>query len=543
MVLATSQHGELTKDAYSSSAVVALLSDARTYPQRPREVTVIETHISWVFLTDRHAFKLKKPVKFDFLDYSTPELRCAACQQELALNRRLAGDVYLEVVPITISSHGRLRLGGGGTPVDWVVKMRRLPAERTLSRLIECHGLSDAELDQIAVKLANFYGRLPPLSTRTERYRQQLETHVQENRRELLAPRHELDTALVERVHAAQLRALRIHPETFDDRVCDGRLVEGHGDLRPEHIYLTGGAGPVIIDAIEFNAELRQLDVLDELGFLAMECAYLGAAQVGGRILQRYCEVSGDTPPPELVPFYNCYRACVRAKVHALRAQQVESGARGADRQAALAYLRLADRYADELGPPLLLIVRGLSGTGKSTLAAALAEALGIGLLQTDAIRRDRFGASSAPAAYESGIYRPQQRLEVYDEMFRLAGKALDDRRSIVLDGTFLSSLLRAQAASLARRHAAAPLLVHCYCEDEVVAERISARRAAGESLSEARPEFLVQQRAHEEADPPGLAVSHVDTNASLPAMLQQVYDDIRLMLRDARYHAGHRPV
>jgi aminoglycoside phosphotransferase family enzyme len=306
-----------------------------------------ETHISWVFLTDRFAYKLKKPVRYDFLDFSTPQARRAACEAELRLNQRLARDIYLEVLPIARNLHGRLRWGGSSAPVDWVVKMRRLPADRMLDGLIRSGCLSNTDVDKLASTLARFFHEASPLVIAPGDYRQSLQDHVRGNRRELLAPSHALPAEMTKRIHAAQLRFLELQPDRFDERVCDGRVIEGHGDLRPEHICLLHQ--PVIFDCIEFNADLRRLDVADELSFLSMECDRLGADWVGDRVIQAYRRISNDPVAEDVLNFYKSYRACVRAKVAALRADQVQPAMPHADPDS-LAYLKLADRYAATLG-------------------------------------------------------------------------------------------------------------------------------------------------------------------------------------------------
>ena len=519
--------------------VVTFLLDPRTYAERPAAVELIETHISWVFLTSRYAYKLKKPVQFDFLDFSTPALRQRACLDELQLNRRLSPETYLEVFPITLSKRGRLQLNGDGQPIDWVLKMRRLPAERTLEKKILDSSLTMVEVDQIAGKLAEFYRRLPPLSLRTEDYRQHLLQHVQANLHQLSQASTQLDSLQVRRVHAAQLQLLRLWPEWFDNRVCDGRIVEGHGDLRPEHIYLTPPPGPTIIDCVEFNAEYRQLDVLDELSFLAMECDYLGAMRVSERLLEQYFRTSGDNPPWRLGPFYRCYRACVRAKVHALRAAQLAAEKAQASWETVTAYLHLADRYAATLGRPLLILVRGLTGVGKSTLAMALADTLGSDLLQTDAIRRELFPAGDPHASFGQGIYQPEHRQQVYDELLVRAEQLLRQRQSVILDGTFLTTELRERVLTLGERQRAAALIVTCYCPPEVAAERIAARRSAGSSLSESRPEYVRLQGESDQPDLPHFPTARIDTSLSVPAMLSEVLPQIRRSLDRANFAAS----
>ncbi len=456
-----------------SLRIVEMLSDPASYDGEASGVECVETHISWVFLTDRHAYKLKKPVRFDFLDFSTPQRRRQACDEEVRLNRRLARHVYLGVVPI-VRHNRHLALAGSGVAVDWLVKMRRLPQQRSLDRLIESRQLVREQVDQIAELLSQFYTQLPPLMMRTGDYQQRLERYVQENRAALLKSESDLDREVVHRTHEAQLLLLQLARDAFDHRVLDGRIVEGHGDLRPEHIYFA--PHPTIIDCIEFNAEFRQLDVMDELCFLAMECDRLGATNVGQAIIARYRADADDRCPERLTAYYKSYRACVRAKVAALRAVQLADAPRAAAIASAAEYLRLADEYRKQIGLPVLLVVRGLSGTGKTTLATRLAETLGIERFETDAIRRELFGKSDSPAGYGEANYEPERRARVYDELLRRAGALIETGRSVIVDGTFLTTASRATAPALAGGGRAIPLVVQCHSTEEVARERIEAR-------------------------------------------------------------------
>ena len=312
------QAAEDRDDWPQSTAIAEWLKRPGTYKEPVSRVALKETHISWVFLTDRFVYKLKKPVRFDFLDFRSVEARHEACQAELRLNQRLARGVYLGVVPICADASGRLSLDGSGQIVDWVVKMRRLPADRMLDELIRNGRLTHEEAMRLAGTLASFYHGLSPVTMGASDYRQSIERHVRANREELLKPLHRLPASLIKRVHAAQLRFLQLQGGQFEDRVCDGRIVEGHGDLRPEHICLDGI--PAIFDCIEFNEDFRRLDVVDELGFLAMECDLLGADRIGAQIVDAYRSACHDQFSDELWSFYKCYRACVRAKVAVLRA-------------------------------------------------------------------------------------------------------------------------------------------------------------------------------------------------------------------------------
>ncbi|MBI2478750.1 MAG: phosphotransferase, partial [Planctomycetia bacterium] len=293
--------------------IAELLQREAGYAAEPGAAQQIETHISWVFLTERFAYKLKKPVRFDFLDFSTAELRRQACENEVRLNRRLAPRVYLGVVPVVLTAAGHLALDGSGVPVDWVVKMRRLPAENALDVLIRDGSVSPIAIEQLATTLTTFYEKAPPVTMTIDNYRRNIERHAianRENRDELAAEMHCLDQRQIRRTHSALLRVLKLAPDLLDERVRNGRIVEGHGDLRPEHIYFN--PSPVVIDCIEFNQEFRTLDVIDELAFLAMECDLLADEQIAKSIFERYFERSEDAPPRQLIDFYRLYRACVR---------------------------------------------------------------------------------------------------------------------------------------------------------------------------------------------------------------------------------------
>lgn len=509
-----------------SGTLVDWLMQPGHYPDRPAQVRCIETHISWVFLTDRHAYKLKKPVRFDFLDFSTAALRRQACDEEVRLNRRLARNVYLGVVPITRQRPSGWHLGGEGEAVDWLVKMRRLPADQSLDQLILSHGVVEADIQRVASLLTQFYQQASPVMVRADVYLTALENHIRANRLELENPVHGLSRELVLRSYAAQLRFLRTHRDVLEDRVCDGRIIDGHGDLRPEHIYLA--PEPVVIDCIEFNREFRQVDVLDELAFLAMECDALRSDWVGAQVLAAYCRATGDAPVAELVAFFKCYRACVRAKVAALRSDQLTAVERRTALGRAGTYLQLAVRYATQWGQPPLLVLRGLMGSGKSTLAQALAESLGAVHLATDEIRRELHGASDQAAGFGQGNYSAAARSEVYEQLHRRAQRWLRAGVPVVLDGTYLERAALAGAKETATVAGAPVLLVECRCPRDVALSRIAQRLDQGGDSSEARPELYDQQAATVEPPPAEVVALDIDTTQPLAEQVEQTFDRLR---------------
>ena len=329
-------------------AKVSFLQQPGSYPQPTERVDAIETHMSWVFLTDAFVYKLKKPVRTSFLDFSTLALRKHFCEEELRLNRRLAPHVYLQTVALVWAPAG-LSLDGAGHVVDWLVKMVRLPSDRMLDHAIRSATVDSSNLDRLAARLTGFYRTASSIRMSAEDYLKRFRCDVLENRAALSDATGVLPLSEVRRIHDAQIAFLLKAGSPLAARALEGKIVEAHGDLRPEHVFL--GPDPQIIDCLEFNRAFRCLDPLDELCFLAVECEALGAPAVGARILQDYCRVTGDDPPGSLLDFYKCYRACLRAKLSFLHLR--EPKVREPERwpKQARDYLQLAGRHADQLLP------------------------------------------------------------------------------------------------------------------------------------------------------------------------------------------------
>lgn len=326
---------------------VAKLKQIAAYPDNPSSVDVVETHMSWVFLTDRYAYKLKKPVRYDFLDYSTLQARRDNCDNELRLNRRLAPDVYLAVVALVIDPGGGLVLEQHGDVVEWLVKMRRLPAQRMLDQLIMQQELRTEDLEAAATMLARFYKASTPVRLDGKSYLNQLKEDMDHNLQELGTELYQLPIKLIDTLRGTALDSLRRDPVLFEQRAADGKIIEGHGDLRPEHICLE--AKPVIFDCLEFNRRFRIVDATDELAFLAMECDRLGAPFVGEEFFRIYRLVTGDDPAPNLVHLYKTARACLRAKLAIWHTRELEEPLWAKWRDLAIQYLRLAANYAQRL--------------------------------------------------------------------------------------------------------------------------------------------------------------------------------------------------
>jgi hypothetical protein len=433
---------------------------------------VHETATSVIVLLGDRAYKLKKPVALPYLDWRTREAREAACRQEVALNRRLAPDVYLGVAAV---------VGPDGQACDHLVVMRRMPAERSLARLVAAGADLGAALDEIASSLAAFHARArrsPAISAAAGR------AGVRQNWEDNLAALRDLgasflDVVAIDRVDELSHRYLAGRARLFAERNSAGLSVDGHGDLLAGDVYLLDD-GPRLLDCLDFDDRLRAVDVLDDAAFLAMDLERMGAPDLAERFLAAYRQHSGTHFPRSLAHHYIAYRAGVRAKVACIRADQ---GAREAAEEEAAALLDLARRHL-EAGAIRLLLVGGLPGTGKSTLARRLAARSGAALVCSDVVRKEIAGldpSAAMPAAYAEGIYAPDWTAATYRELLARGQGLLERGESVILDASFTAPEHRAQAAATAAATSADLVVLRCDAPPEMAAARI-ARRAPGPS-------------------------------------------------------------
>jgi aminoglycoside phosphotransferase family enzyme/predicted kinase len=518
----------LTRDA--QGLVVRALEDPRFYPHRPGAVEHVQTHISHVFLAGPYAYKLKKAVRFPFLDFSTAAHRRRFCVDEVRLNRRLSPAVYLDVVPVTRRPGGALRLAGEGDAVEHLVWMRRLPAHRMLASLLGTGGVQGDMIDQLAASIAAFHAAAPTgpavaAHADPERLRARWEENVRETARfvgQLVAAEdHEV-------LADFGPTFIRRHTTLLQARRQAGRIREGHGDLHSEHVCFVDvpvpavgdhaplPAGIYVFDCIEFSRDLRCNDVAYEVAFLAMDLESLDRADLGRRWVAAYAAAADDQTIEVLRPFYACHLACVRAKVEGLKS--VEAEVEGADREAAERRARrhfaLAVRYAWAAGGPAVIACCGLSGSGKTTLAAELASVTGFMLLGSDTIRRR---TAAAPAAYDEGPYTLEARQATYEALCAEADAALGAGSGVVADATFIREADRRRLTAVARRRRAPCVFVECRADEAAIRARLLAR-ATAPSLSDARWDTYLGQRDRREpfaADEPCIVVETNGTPAA----------------------------
>jgi aminoglycoside phosphotransferase family enzyme/predicted kinase len=466
-------------------ALVADLCRPASYPvPQPGRVELVATHISWVFLTSDHAWKVRRPVKLPFLDFSTVERRKHDCEEEIRLNRRLAPGVYQTVVPVLLGPGGHTFVGPG-TVVDHAVKMRRLPEERSAAALLRAGELTAARLARLAKRLAEFYRTVGPPAGLSGA--DSFARTVEENLEELAEfSGRFLDPARLRSVAAAQRRDLAAHARLLAARAASGRFREGHGDLRLEHVYFEGEAGdeePLVIDCVEFNPAFRCGDVALDVAFLAMELEAAGRPDLSDHFLYRFARDSSDYDFYPLIDLYLCHRALVRAKVACLLAADATTPALKAARKQEEAGRLLALAQAHAAGSParrpVLVSVGGLVGAGKSTLAEALSLRLGFPVISSDLTRKSLGGVQPLERGPPS-LYSDELTTRTYAEMLRRAGCVLRSGRGVILDGTFRTAATRAQARAAAAAHGAPFQFIEATCDEATLRERLRARRAGG---------------------------------------------------------------
>jgi len=457
-----------------------------------------ETHISQVFLGQELVYKVKRPVALGFLDFRTLADRERFCQAEVELNQRLAPTVYRGVVPIVRDAQGVHRIGLAGEPVEWAVVMRRLPDRDSAEQRLREGRLGQDDLQRIAERVARFH-RDARCDAETTRHGAvaAIEANVRENFAQTAASAPEyLGASELAAVERWQLDFLRERRARFESRATQGRIRDGHGDLRLEHCYLDAAGAVEIIDCIEFNERFRYGDVCADIAFLSMDLSWHGRADLSESLLADYARESGDYDLYGVVDFYESYRAFVRGKVSSLLAADVgaDAAVRARARAEARKYYLLAEACTREpLAPPAVYGVSGVIASGKSTVARALGARIGAPVVDADRVRKQLAGVGPTTPLADAPFaahYTPEASERVYAELLRRAEVVLESRRPVVVEASFREAEQRRALADLARRHATSFRLIECTAPPEVSRERLR-RRAAGPSVSDGRAEVF----------------------------------------------------
>jgi aminoglycoside phosphotransferase family enzyme/predicted kinase len=500
----------------------AALQDPNCYPHPVAGVRVLETHISWVLLTGEYAYKIKKPVNLGFLDFTTLGLRRHYCAEELRLNRRLAPELYLDLVEVR-GTPAAPRISGTGPVLEYAIRMREFPQASLASRALARGEFGPPEADALAARIARFHAEAPRARVE-ERFGAPdavLADALRNFEQVLPIARSAPDERILRGLRRWTEREFASRRDAFAERKQEGMVRECHGDLHLGNIVLLEGR-PVPFDCIEFNDGLRWIDVMNEAAFLAMDLEDRGRRDLAWRFLNRYLEATGDYAGLAVLPFYLVYRALVRAKVHLLRSRQ--AGLVRAEKsrlaRAFQGYLALAARLAAPERPALIL-AHGLSGSGKTTLTQPLIEALGAVRVRSDLERKRAHGfapLASSVSSVGTGIYSAGANTATYLRLAELAQEALRAGFSAVVDAAFLKRVERDAFRAIAERLEAPFMILEFRAPLEVLRERITHRLARADDASEADLAVLEHQlAAREPLTPAEMAVSFA-VDATAPA-------------------------
>jgi uncharacterized protein len=437
--------------------LIAFLESPEAYRHKPTGVSALQTHISWVFIVSPFVFKVKKPVNLGFLDFTTLEKRHYFCQREIELNRRLCPEIYLDVVPIYETDSG-FSFEPRGDVVEYAVKMKELPHGWFLNELLEKNRVGEKEINRVISTLHRFYQAETP-TPEIEQWGtpEKLKISTDENFTQV-------DPFIGKTISTAAFEAIRhytnqffeLNKNLFYERIQQHRVLDCHGDLRLDHVHLTPEA-TTIFDCIEFNDRFRFIDIANDLAFLAMDFDFKGRSDLGNLFLRNAARELGDAGMLKIANLYKCYRAFVRGKVESIQAREKETTNPQEHEQQAARYFRLALRYAIAGSEPLILVVMGRVGTGKSTIAKRLASELDWPVFSSDEIRKTLAGVPlnqrTQPELREK-IYSAQMTRRTYRKFIGegLAvivcsrgrrARPLQPHNAVILDATFSTRALR----------------------------------------------------------------------------------------------------
>lgn len=517
----------------SNKALLNFLKDPGSYPHAPEQVSHIQTHISHVFIAGLYVYKIKKPVNFDFLDYSTIEKRKYFCEREIDLNRRLCEDVYLEVVPISLGKKGFVFGDKDEYQVkEYAVKMKKLSEEHFLHTHIHDDSLDRQHLDRVAKKLSDFYRKQEPDEHILEFGQiKNIRYNTDENF-------HQTEQFIGQTIEKSAYNAINKFTDLyfqqqeslFQQRIDERRIVDGHGDLHLEHIHITPEKVR-IYDCIEFNERFRYGDLASDLAYLAMDLDFNGCRKEERYFIEQMAERLNDSDLLRLIDFYKCYRAYVKGKVKSLQSSEEE--VKGEDRrksaETAVQYFNLSLRYALLGSKPVVLICMGQVGTGKSTLSKHLEKKLNIRRFSSDRLRKKAAGLplfKRSPASQREELYSPEMSDKIYNELREKAEDQIRIGGSAILDATYNSHIRRKNLLKMLDDHNINYFFIEAHASDGVIRERLRNRDNESRIASDARVEdFKKLSRGYNpprEIDPHHLI--RVDTTQTIPNTMEELY-------------------
>jgi aminoglycoside phosphotransferase family enzyme/predicted kinase len=524
------------KDAPPFLKLIQSMSRPEFYAHPTEQVELIQTHISYIFIAGNFVYKVKKPLDFGFLDFTSLDKRKHYCQEELRLNRRLAPDIYLGVVGIYENADGRITLSKGDCLIEYAVKMKKLPRDGMLKNLLSLGSVTPAMMEAIARKLADFHRQAETGGIINEAG--SVETIRRNHEENFTATESYIDITIPEYqyrfIKSYVYHFMREQEALFKKRVADHRIRDGHGDIHLEHICIMN-SHIIIYDCIEFNDRFRHDDTAAEVAFLAMDLEYNGHADYGDIFVNAYIRHTDDPEIRRLLNFYKCYYAFVRGKVVGFKTndediqphERVEAG------RIASSYFNLAYGCAARLINPTLILMAGLTGTGKSVRAKWIAPLLGAEIIQTDVVRKELLNISPTEHRYETfgkGIYIEDINRRTYKKALELAASKLKEGKSMIMDASYKSRAERIGASETAKKLNADFFIIECVCPEKIIRERLDSRMTEAGEPSDGRWEIFQAQK--DTFDPiiefPNTCHITIDTSLSPEACGRKIIEAVR---------------
>ena len=519
----------MTTDPYEAQRpIIDALSSPATYPPRDgvETVEVRETHSAVVFLAGNRAYKMKKAVDYGFLDFTTLRKRRFFCYQELFLNQRAAPEIYREVRAVIPNGRGGYRIVAEENPaaVEYLVQMVRLPEDMMLNTRLERDEVTPEMMAELGRTVANVHanaetnnkiataGDLEGVRFNVEENFEQTEAYIGRT----------ISQETYDTVSQYARRFMRDRETLFHSRSQSGFVRDTHGDLHAQQICIEANGRISVLDCIDFNERFRYGDVAWDVGFMAMDLEARGHPDLARAFVDGYLEQADDPGMPELLPFYQCYRAYVRGKVEGFRLDQpdLNDDEAAAVKERAEGYFRLAEQYARTMIGPNIVLIGGLMGTGKSTLAEGLARERGHAWLSSDVVRKQMQGID--PEArfhvdWNAAIYTPEMTERTYEELVNQTSALLAEGRSVVVDASFINASHRALFTALAEETGIPLVMAFCELSSEETLQRLDAREATGEGPADGRRAIYDAQRGSFEPpdELPAASVLRLDTSTS----------------------------
>lgn len=503
-------------------ALIESLQRSACYLHATGDIRMVETHISWVFLTGEYVYKVKKPVNFGFLDFTTLEKRKFYCEEELRLNRRLAEELYLEVVAIG-GTQEMPQLGATTDIFEYAIKMKQFPDGQLLDQQLAYGYLTTQHIEDLAIFIGRFH--------------QEIDKAVQESLygkpetvwfpvgqnfdqiAGLLAHEDKEDLARNAKIGEWATAEYARCRDLLEKRKAEGFIRECHGDIHLGNAVLIGDR-VTLFDGIEFNDTFRWIDVISDIAFLIMDLQYKGEDTLAWHALNAYLKQTGDYEGLQVLRFYQSYRAMVRAKVAGFSlAQTQDAGERQKIQRRYRSYFSLAERYANPVRPRML-IAHGISGSGKTTQSSMLVDTLGAIHICADVERKRIHGLSPQDRSREgldAGLYTPAANQKTYQRLFYLAELLLKSGYSVLLDATFLKKSSREEAQKIAQRCGALWHILNFHADIDTVRQRILARESLGQDVSDATVEVMERQFATAEPLDETELAHTIDVNTERP--------------------------